>query len=46
MLRMYLQVHLLERKFDYIEYQHITRNLNIVTHALANYVLNRHLQHL
>ena len=43
MLRIVLWVHLLEMKFDYIEYQHIPRNLNTLTDALANYMLNLHL---
>lgn len=46
MLRMFLQDHLLERRFDYIEYQHILKYLNMLTYALANHVLNKHLQHL
>jgi ribonuclease HI len=46
LLRVYLRVRLLEREFDYLEYQHIPRNLNTLTDALANYVLDRHLQHL
>ena len=46
LLRVYLRIHLLERNFDYIEYQHIPRNLNTLTDALANYVLDRHLNNL
>jgi hypothetical protein len=46
LLRVYLRVRLLEREFDYLEYQHIPINLNTLTDALANYVLDRHLQHL
>lgn len=45
MLRMFLRVHLLEIRFDYIEYQHIMRYLNTLTYALVNHVLNRHLEH-
>jgi ribonuclease HI len=45
-LRVYLRICLLERYFDYIEYQHIPRCLNTLTDALANYVLDRHLDHL
>ena len=44
-LRLFLKVCLLERKFDYIEYLHISRNLNTLADALANHTLNRHLQH-
>jgi ribonuclease HI len=46
LLRVYLQIRLLERHFSYIEYQHIPRCLNTLTDALANYVLDRHLNHL
>jgi ribonuclease HI len=46
LLWVYLRIHLLERYFDYIEYQHISRCLNTLTDALANYVLDRHLGHL
>jgi len=46
LLRVYLRIRLLERHFDYIAYQHISRNLNTLTDALANYVLDRHLNNL
>jgi ribonuclease HI len=46
LLRVYLQIRLLELYFDYIEYQHIPRCLNTLIDALANYVLDRHLDHL
>jgi ribonuclease HI len=46
LLRVYLRIRLLERHFDYIEYQHIPRSLNTLTDALANYVLDRHLNNL
>ena len=46
LLRVYLRIHLLERNFDYIEYQHIPRYINTLTYVLANYVLDRHLHHL
>ena len=45
-LRMYLHIHLLERNFDYITYHHIPRHMNTLTDALANYVLDRHLQNM
>ena len=45
LLRLFLKVRLLEREFDYIEYQHILRNLNSLVDALATSVINRHLQH-
>jgi len=43
-LRLYLRVRLLERNFDFITYQHIPRQLNTLTDALANHVLDRHLR--
>jgi ribonuclease HI len=46
LLRVYLKIRLLECYFEYIEYQHIPRCLNTLTNALANYVLDRHLDHL
>jgi hypothetical protein len=46
LLRVYLRICLLERYFDHIEYQHIPIYLNILTDALDNYVLDRHLNHL
>jgi ribonuclease HI len=46
LLRLYLRIHLLERYFDHIEYQHIPSCLNTLTDALANYVFDRHLNHL
>ena len=46
LLHVYLQICLLERYFDYIEYQHIPRCLNTLTYALDNYVLDKHLIHL
>ena len=46
LLQVYFRIRLLERYFDYIEYQHIPRCLNTLRDALANYVLDRHLDHL
>ena len=46
LLWVYLQIRLLERYFDHIEYQHIPRCLNTLIDALANYVLDKHLNHL
>ena len=46
LLWVYLQIFLLERYFDYINYQHIPRSLNTLTDAMANYVLDRHLNNL
>ena len=46
LLRVFLWIRLLERYFDHIEYQHIPRCLNTLIDALANYVLDKHLNHL
>ena len=43
LLRLFLRVCLLEREFNYIEYQHIPRNLNTLAYAIASSVINRHL---
>ena len=43
---MFLRVLLLERNFYFIEYQHISRNLNTLTNSLANYVIHIHVQHM
>jgi len=40
---MFLRVRILERKFDSIKYQHISRNLNTLIDSLVNHVLDRHL---
>ena len=45
-LRLYLHIRLLERKFNYITYQHIPRHMNALTDAVANMVLDRHLRNL
>jgi len=44
-LRYFLRVRLLERFFVYINYEHILRNQNVTVDALANYVLDWHLNH-
>ncbi len=41
--RMLLRVTILERQFDFIQYQHISRSLNTLTDSLTDYVLYRHL---
>jgi len=46
LLRLYMRVRLLEREFDYVEYQHIPRHLNTYSDTLDKYVLDRHLRHL
>lgn len=46
MLRVLLQARILERQFNYIQYEHILRYLNTFIDALENHVLNRYLQHL
>ena len=43
-LRLFLRVRLLEREFDYIEYQHIPRHLNTLADAVDSSMINRHLQ--
>ena len=45
-LQMYICICLLERHFDYITYHHIPRRMNTLIDALANYVLDRHLQNM
>jgi ribonuclease HI len=35
LLRVYLRIRLLERHFDYIEYQHISRNLNTFNRCIS-----------
>ena len=44
--RLFLRVRLLERHSDFIQYQHISRNLNTLTDSLANQVLDRNLEHM
>ena len=44
LLRLFLRVRLLEREFDYIEYQHIPRSINTLADAIASRVLDRHLR--
>ena len=44
--RMFLRVLLLERHFDFIQYQNISRNLNTLTDFLSNHVIDIHLQHM
>ena len=44
LLWLFLRVRLLEREFDYIEYQHIPRHLNTLADAVASSMINRHLQ--
>jgi ribonuclease HI len=46
LLRLHLQVHHLERMFDYIEYRHVPRELNSVSDSLANYIMDRYLTHI
>ena len=44
--RLFLRVRILEGHFDFIQYQHISRNLNTLDDSLANQVLDRNLQHM
>jgi ribonuclease HI len=46
LLYRFLQVHLLERHFDFITYFHIPRSSNHVSDACVNYVLDWNLSHL
>ena len=46
LLRQFMQVRLLERKFDFITFNHIPRNQNSLTDAYANYILDWHLTHI
>ena len=45
LLCQFMQVRLLERKFDFITFNHIPRNQNSLTDAYANYMLDWHLTH-
>ena len=45
LLRLYLRVRFLERQFDFIQFQHISREFNHVAYSLANYILDWHLAH-
>ena len=44
LLQLFLRVRLLEREFDYIEYQHIPRHINTLADAVSSSMINRHLQ--
>ena len=44
--RLFLRVRLLERHFDFIQYQHISRNLNTLNDSLDNQVLDSHFQYM
>lgn len=41
----YIRVHLLERQFDFISYEHIARQFNTLADSLANYVLDWKILH-
>ena len=41
--RMFLRVRILERQFNFIQYQHVSRSLNTSIDSLVNYVLDRNL---
>ena len=45
LLRLYLRVRFLERQFDFIQFQDISREFNHVADSLANYILDWHLAH-
>ena len=46
LLHQFMQIHLLERHFEVITFNHIPRNQNSLTDAYANYVLDWHLTHI
>ena len=46
LLRLFLQVRLLEINLDYISFNHIPRSENTITDAYANYILHWHLTHI
>ena len=45
LLCQFMQVRLLERKFEFITFNHIPRNQNSLTDAYSNYILDWHLTH-
>jgi ribonuclease HI len=45
LLHLYLIVFRLERYIDFIEYRHISRQLNTIMDSLANYMLDWHISH-
>ena len=45
LLRQFLRIRLLERNFEHIIYQHISRNKNKITDAFSNYILDWNLAH-
>ena len=46
LLRQFMQVRLLEINFEFITFNHISRNQNSLTDAYANYILDWHLTHI
>ena len=46
LLRHFMQIHLLERDFEVITFNHIPRNQDSLTDAYANYILDWHLTHI
>ena len=44
LLILFLRVRLLEREFDYIEYQQIPRSLNTLADAITSQMLSRHVR--
>jgi ribonuclease HI len=45
LLRLHLRVRHLERDFEFLEYRHISRELNTITDSLANYMLDWYIAH-
>ena len=46
LLRQFLHVRLLQINFEYISFNHISRNENTITDAYANYILDWNLTHI
>jgi ribonuclease HI len=45
LLRLHLKVRRFERYFEFIEYRHISRELNIISGSLENYMLDWYIAH-
>ena len=45
LLRTFQRFRLIERSFEQVTYEHISRHLNAVADSLANYVLYWHISH-
>jgi ribonuclease HI len=45
LLRLHLRVRHLERSFEFLEYRHISRELNMIMDSLENYMLDWYIAH-